>query len=185
MSGPAGAHRVIEHIDPKDWDSKSPATGSGFPRTRYLQQVDDTLNRPVRNRLTASTNATAVNLNGNAQSTGVGAGTIYPNRYLEITVKARVTFNISAGGTLYVYVYRTTGSIPTNGNAPGGSDVIVGGDAFGLATVAGQNVPATLSFLDSGLDKTKAYSYYLAFKGTNGLVGNLVNSSQLLCMERS
>src|SRR5262249_10782600 len=144
------------------------------------------LNRPLLNRVTASTNATAVNLNGNAQSTGIGCGPITPKRYAEFTVKARVTFNISGAGTLYVFVYRTLSAIPVNGAAPNGGDVIGGGDAFaGPATVGGQNVSASLSFIDTGLDVTKQYRYYLAFKGTNALVGNLVNSSQLLVLERS
>jgi hypothetical protein len=179
------SRRILENIVVTDWDSKDPGT-THFNRVRYLQQIDDTLNRPLLNRVTASTNATAVNLNGAVQSTGIGAGPITPKRYAEFTVKARVTFNISAGGTLYVFVYRTTGAIPANGAAPGGADIIVGGDSFaGPATVAGQNMNGAFSFIDTGLDVTKQYRYYLAVKGTNALVGNLVNASQLLVLERS
>lgn len=179
------ARRVLEHITPKDWDSSKPGS-SGFQRVRYLQQVDDTINRPVLNRVTASTNATAVNLNGTIQSTGIGCGPIQPLRYAELTVKARVTFNISAAGALYVYVYRTTGAIPANGAAPNVGDVAVGGDAFaGPATVGGQNIAASHSNLDTGLDAKKKYRYYFAFNGTNALVGNLVNNSNMIVMERS
>ena len=184
-----GTRQLIEQIVPSDWDSAMPqdaGANSGFPRVRWLQQVVDTFNRPVMNRVTATTSATAVVLNGAVQSTGIGCGPITPKRYAELTIKARITFNISAAGTLYVYVYRTKGAIPASGAAPNAGDVIVGGDAFaGPATVAGQNTCASLSVLDTGLSESQAYRYYIAFKGTNALTGNLVNSSQLLVMERS
>jgi hypothetical protein len=177
--------RVLEHITPEDWDSGK-AGDSGFPRVRYLQQIDDTINRPLLNRVTVTTNATAVNLNGSAQSTGIGCGPIQPLRYAELTVKARVTFNISGAGALYVYVYRTIGAIPANGAAPGGADVVVGGDAFGgPATVGGQNIIAAFSMLDTSLNVKVKYRYYFAFNGTNALVGNLVNHSNMIVMERS
>lgn len=180
-----GSRQLIEQIEPSQWDSPKPGT-SGFPRVRWLQQVVDTLNRPLLNRVTAFTNALAVNLTGAIQSTGLGCGPITPKRFAELTVKARVTFNISGAGTLYIYVYRTTGAIPANGSAPGGGDIIVGGDAFaGPATVNGQNMAGTLSTLDTGLDVSTGYRYYFAVKGTNTLVGNLVNSSQMIVMERS
>ena len=50
---------------------------------------------------------------------------------------------------------------------------------------AGVNQSAAFSFLDTGLDVTKKYAYYLAVLGPNGNQVNLVNNSQLLVMERS
>src|SRR5215468_6704182 len=111
------SRNLVENLTPQQWDSGKPGE-SGFLRVRWLQGLVDLVNRPVLNRVSASTNSTAVALNGNAQSTGIGAGTIQPKRYAELTVKARVTFNISGAGTLYVFVYRTTGAIPANGSAP-------------------------------------------------------------------
>ena len=168
---------LLDTIQKDDWK---------FDQHRWLQGLSDLLNRPILNRVSNSTNATAVNTNGNVQSSGIGAGPIQPKRYAEFTVKARATFNINSAGPAFVYVYRTTGAIPANGAAPNGGDVIVGGDAFmGGATVSGQNESGTLSFLDTGLDVSKQYRYYLAVKGPNTNVLNLINASQLLVMERS
>lgn len=180
------SRQLIENIVPEHWDSQKPAQNSGFPRVRWLQQIIDTSNRPVINRASASTNATAVNCTGNVLSSGIGIAPLQPKRYGEFTVKARVTFNINSTGPAYIYVYRTTGAIPANGAAPNGGDVIVGGDAFaGGPTVSGVNLAAALSFIDTGLNVNTQYRYYLAVKGTNGNILNLINASQLFVMERS
>lgn len=151
---------------------------------RWLQSVAALFDRPVTNRVSVSTNATAVNLNGAVQSTGIGTAAITPARYAELWVNARVTFGLSGNGTLRVFVYRTTGAIPANGAAPNGGDVVVGGDAFaGPATVAGQSVNGSLSFIDGGLSQAKGYSYYFAVSGTNALTATLINSSQLQVSE--
>lgn len=178
---------ILDTIVPADWDSQKPAPNSGFQRVRWLQGVSDLVKRPLSNRGTATTSATAVNTTGGAISTGIGCGPLQPKRYAEFTVKARVTFNINAASPAYLYVYRTLGSIPANGAAPNAGDVIVGGDAFagGATPGAGVNQIGTLSFLDTGLDVTKKYLYYLAVNAAPGQVVNLVNSSQLLVMERS
>jgi len=177
---------LLETLIPQHWDSQKPETGSGTQRVRWLQSVTDLFNRPVINRGTATTSATAVTANGSVQSTGVGTGLLQPKRYGEMTVKARVTFNVNSAGPAFVHVYRTLGAIPANGAAPNGGDVVVGGDAFmGGPTASGVNQCGTLSFLDTGLDQTKSYRYYLSVKGPNGNTLNLINSSQLLVMERS
>lgn len=107
-------------------------------------------------------------------------------RYAEFTVKARVTFSVDSVGPAYVYVYRTLGAIPANGGPPNPGDVVVGGDAFtGGAMTAGVNQSGAFSYLDTGLSTTKKYSYYLAVMAPNGNTFNLVNSSQVLAMERS
>lgn len=185
------SRQLLENIVPGDWDSQEPGVNSGFDRTRWLQGVNDLVNRPVINRLTNSTSATAINGSGNVQSSGIGTGPQQPKRYAEFTVKARVTFNVNASTPAYVYVYRTlitpaNPAIPANGAAPHAGDVIVGGDAFAGGTMtSGVNQAAAFSFLDSGLDVTKRYAYYLAIKCQAGKTLNLVNSSQLLVMERS
>lgn len=180
------SRQLLETIVPSDWDSQKPQTNSGFSRTRWLQGVSDLVNRPVNNRLTNSTSNTAVNANGNVQSSGIGTGPQQPKRYAEFTVKARVTFNVNASTPAYVYVYRTLEAVPANGAAPNAGDVVVGGDAFtGGSMVTGVNETGAFSFLDTGLDVTKQYSYYLAVKAQAGKTLNLVNSSQLLVMERS
>jgi|SRR5665213_2329245 len=154
-----------------------------FTWLQWIQSVVDLINRVVSNRVTAS-GAAAVTCNGAVQSTGVGTIGINPQRYAELWINARVTFNLSAPGTLYVYVVRTLGAIPANGAAPGGSDVIVAADAFaGPATVGGQNMSGALSWIDSGLDQTKKYLYYFAVKGTNALTANLAASSQMQVSE--
>lgn len=176
--------RLIEDF-PKEtmFDDLSNKTPS-FRWLQWLVSLIDLLNRIRQNRVTASTNATAVALNGTIQSTGVGTGQILPKRYAETWINARVTFNISAGGSLYVYVVRTTGVIPANGAALGVGDVVVAGDSFaGPATAAGVNVNGSLSWIDNPLSVTQQYRYYLAVKGTNGLTGNLVNNSQLQVSE--
>lgn len=180
------ARQLLEQIVPLHWDSGKPKSGSGFPRVKFLQSITDLFGRPVNNRLSASTNATAVNCNGGVQSTGIGTGQQQPKRYAEFTVKARVTITLNSAGPAFVYVYRTLGAIPANGAAPNGGDAIVGGDAFlGGPTTNGVNQCGSFSFLDSGLDVTKQYRYYLVVRGPNGNVFNLVNASQLLVMERS
>lgn len=177
---------LVENLVAEHWDSSKPGRGTGFNRMRWLQGLVDLVNRPVVNRVTASTNTTAISCNGAAQSTGIGTGQIQPKRYAELTIKARVTFNLNSAGPAFVYVYRTLGAIPANGAVPNGGDVIVGGDAFmGGATVNGVNQSGAFSFLDSGLDVTKQYRYYLAVLGPNGNVLNLINSSQIFVMERS
>lgn len=174
---------ILDKLVPEDWNSGKPGK-SGYPRMRWLQGVSDIIARPINNRLTASTNATAVACNGAIQSTGIGTGAQTPQRFAEFLVKARVTFNLSGNGTLYIFLYRTTGAIPANGAAPGGSDVIVGGDSFaGPATVAGQNMNGSLSWFDTGLNQSTNYRYYLAVRGTNGLTANLVNSSGIQVSE--
>lgn len=183
--------QLLETLAAPDWDSQTPQPNSGFPRMRWLQGLSDLVNRPVINRLTATTSATAVNANGAVQSSGIGSGPMQPKRYAEFTVKARISFNLNSVGPAYVYVYRTlapaNGSgIPANGAAPNPGDVIVGGDAFaGGPMTAGVNQSSAFSFLDSGLSVNQKYSYYFAVKAPNGNVLNLVNSSQLLVMERS
>ena len=180
------SRQLLTKINPTDWDSKKPDPGSGTTRVRLLQDISDLFARPVNNRLSASTSATAVTTTGAAVSTGIGLGPMQPRRYAEFTVKARITFNINSAGPVYVYVYRTLLAIPANGAAPHGGDVVVGGDAFaGGPTTNGANVAAAFSFLDSGLDVSKNYRYYLAVNGPNGNTFNLINSSQLLVMERS
>lgn len=155
-----------------------------FGWIRWLQSLVDLVNRVVLNRVTASTNATAVVCNAAVQSTGIGTGAITPKRYAELWINARATFNLSGAGTLYIFVYRTLGAIPANGAAPGVGDVAVAGDSFaGPATVGGQNMSGAMSWIDSGLDKTKPYKYYFAVKGTNALTANLVNSSQMQVSE--
>jgi hypothetical protein len=92
------ARNLVDQITPDHWDSAKPEPGSGFRRVRWLQQLTDLLNRPVLNRLSASTNATVVNATGAVLSTGVGSGLMQPKRYTEFTVKARVSFNLVGGG---------------------------------------------------------------------------------------
>lgn len=170
---------LLDKLVPEDWDSGEPGK-TGYPRVRFLQSVSDIVSRPLNNRVTASTNATAVNTNGAVQSTGIGVGPITPSRFAQFLVKARVTFNLNANGTLYVYVYRTTGAIPANGAAPNVGDVAVGGDSFaGGSVTANVNQSGSLSFHDTGLSQSQAYNYYFAVKGTNGQVANLVNASQM------
>lgn len=174
---------LLDKLIPSDWDSKKPGN-THFPRVRWLQTVSDIVARPLNNRLTASTNATAVVLNGAVQSTGIGTGQQMPSRFAEFMVKARVTFNLSGAGTLYVFLYRTTGAIPANGAAPNVGDVVVGGDSFaGPATVGGQNMNGSLSWFDTGLSQSQNYRYYFAVKGTNALTANLVNNSSVQVSE--
>lgn len=174
---------LVEHIDATHWEPKA---GNGFQRVRWLQGIVDLFNRPAINRAQASTNATAIAANGAVQSSGIGTQQLQPKRYAEFTVKARVTFNLNAVGPCYIFVHRTLGAIPANGAAPGGGDVIVGGDSFAGGQMAnGVNQSAAFSFIDTGLDVSKQYRYYLSVKGPNGQTVNLVNSSQLFVMERS
>jgi hypothetical protein len=150
-----------------------------------LQQIDDTINRPLLNRVTAIGTNVAVTANGAIQSTGIGTGSITPKRFAELTNKIRLTFNVNSAGPIYLYLYRTLGNVPANGAAPGGSDVIVGGDAFtGGPTTSGVNQAAAFSFLDTGLNVTKSYKYYLAVKAPNTNTFNVVSSSHFV-MERS
>ena len=180
------SRQLLENIEPQHWDSAKPQPGSGFQRVRWLQQLSDLVNRPVLNRASNTTNATAINTNGVVQSTGIGTGLLQPKRYAELTVKARVTFNVSVNGAAYIYVYRTLGQIPANGAPPNAGDVIVGGDAFaGGAVTATINQSGAFSFIDTGLDVTKSYRYYLAVLGPNPAVLNLINASQLFVLERS
>src|SRR5260370_36125676 len=116
------ATELLDKLIPGDWDSKKPGA-THFPRVRWLQSVSDIVARPLNNRLTASTNATAVVCNGAVQSTGIGTGAQTPSRFAEFLVKARVTFNLSSAGTLYIFLYRTTGNIPANGAAPNAVDI--------------------------------------------------------------
>lgn len=176
--------QLLENLEAQHWESHKP--GSGFNRMRWLQGLSDLVNRPINNRASGTTNATAVNCNGAVQSSGIGIQQLQPKRYAEFTIKARVTFNINSAGPAFVYVYRTTGAIPVNGAAPNVGDVVVGGDAFiGGPTSAGVNQSGSFSFLDTGLNVASRYRYYLAVKGPNASVLNLVNASQLLVMERS
>lgn len=178
------SRQLLTQIKTEDWDN--PKTSRAAPRTRFLQDIDDLFRRPVLNRLNVSTSATAVTCNGSTQSTGIGTSLQQPKRYAEFTVKARVTFNINSTGPAYIYVFRTTGNIPANGAAPNVGDVAVGGDAFiGGPMVSGVNQAGTFSFLDTGLSTSGKYRYYFVVNGPNGNVLNLINSSQLLVMERS
>ena len=166
-----------------EWDDKSPA-GSGFTRKRWLQGLSDTIARPINNRVTASTNATAVACTGAVLSSGIGTNAITPGKYAECQVQARVTLKASAAGVFQVYVYRTTGAVPANGAPPNAGDVVVGGDSFGGGSLAANtNTPATLSVIDSGLSSTTAYRYYFCCDGPNGDTLNLINGSQLTVSE--
>lgn len=174
--------RVLPNLTPQQWDGEK---STQQPRTNYLQNVDDTIQRPINNRLTAASTGTNVNCNGAVQSSGIGVGTLQPKRYAEFTVKACVTFEINSVGPAYVYVYRTTGAIPANGAAPNAGDVAVGGGSFtGGAMTSGVNESGSLSFLDTGLSVSQTYSYYLAVKGSNGNTLTLASGSQVLVMER-
>lgn len=179
---------LLPQITPEQWDSQKPGANTGYKRVLFLQSIQDLLKRPVANRLSGQSAGTVVNCNGAAQSTGIGCGPLQPKRYAEFTVKARVSFNINSAGPAYVRVYRTVypNAVPANGAAPHGGDVQVGGDSFmGGATVNGVTESGNLSYLDTGLDVTKQYSYYLAIIAPNGNVLNIVSGSQILVMERS
>jgi hypothetical protein len=180
------SRNLLETIQPQHWESQKPASGSGFNRVRWLQGLNDLVNRPVSNRGVITLPPTIITLNGALQSTGQGINQLQPKRYAEFTVKARVTFQLNGAGAGYVHVMRTLGSIPANGAAPNAGDVIVGGDAFaGGQLTGGVNQAGAFSFLDTGLDITKSYRYYLAVKGTAAQQLSLANTSQLLVMERS
>lgn len=189
------ARQLLEQLTPDHWESGAPSGGGqsgavkaqrGFNRVRWLQGLVDLVNRPVVNRMSGSTSAAAIATNGAIQSTGIGVGPVQPKRYGEFTIKARVTFNINSIGPSYHYVFRTLGAIPALGAAPNAGDLIVGGDAFaGGPTTMGINQVGAFSFLDTGLDVTKLYRYYLAVYGPAAGMLNLVNQSQLLVMERS
>lgn len=185
------SRELLPTLIPADWDSNKPGPNTGFSRVRHLQSIGDLAKRPVVNRTTASTSNTVVNCDGTSQSSGIGTIPQTPIRYAEFTVKARVTLQIDSAGPAYVAVYRTLADVsgngvPVNGAAPNAGDVIVGGDAFmGGATVSGVNQSGAFSFLDTGLSQTTRYLYYLVVTGPNGSVLQLLNSSQLLVMERS
>lgn len=180
------SRQLLENLDPNHWDSQEPAANSGYNRVRWLQGLNDLLNRPVNNRLQVATAGTAIAASGAVQSSGVGVGPMQPKRYAEFTVKARVTFNVNSVGPAFLFVYRTLGAIPANGVVPNVGDVVVGGGAFtGGPTTAAVNQSASLSSLDSGLSVNLKYSYYFAVQAPNGNTLNLVNASQLLVMERS
>jgi len=180
------ARELLETIVPQLWDSQTPAPNSGAERVKWLQGLNDFIKRPVANRGTVSGGG-AINTSGVVQSTGIGLATaLQPKRYGEFTVKARVTFSINSIGPAFMHVYRTLGAIPANGAAPNAGDVVVGGGAFvGGPTSNGVNQVGALSFLDTGLDVTKKYNYYLTVEGPNGQVLNVGADSQLLVMERS
>jgi hypothetical protein len=177
---------VINTINPQDWDSQNPGS-SGYQRTRWLQSTADVVNAPIANRGTATTAGAAVAANGNNQSTGIGtANAQKPKSYAEFTVKARITFTVNSVGPVYLTIFRTLGNVPANGAAPNVGDVAVGGDAFfGAATVNGSNTVASFSYLDTGLDVTKSYKFYLAVKAPAGNTVNILNTSQIIVMERS
>jgi hypothetical protein len=176
------SRRLLVEIDPQTWDSPK----SSGQRTLWLQQLDDLMSRSVNNRQQAMTSTATTGSNGALQSTGVGVGPMTPKRYAEFTVKARVTYQASGPGPVYIYVHRTTSAIPPNGQAPNANDVIVGGDAFaGGQLAAGINQAAAFSFLDSGLSTAGKYHYYFSVKAPGGVLVSLLNSSQLLVMERS
>jgi hypothetical protein len=180
------SREILEKITPEHWDSQKPGPDTGSQRVRWLQGLNDLIRRPVMNRASVLTNSTAVACNGLVQSSGIGIGKLQPKRYAEFTVKARVTFAINSAGPAAIYVYRTTGAIPANGAAPNGGDVIVGGDAFmGGPTTSGVNQAGAFSFIDTGLDVTKLYRYYLAVSGPNTNTLTLSNSSQLFVLERA
>lgn len=178
------SRNLLDKINPSDWDSQKPGS-SGFNRVRFLQNVDDLVNRPVINRVTATGTNVAVAANGAIQSTGIGTAAIQPLRYAELTNKIRLTFNVNSAGPAYFYLYRTTGNIPAKGAVPNVGDVVVGGDAFaGGPTTSGVNQAQAFSFLDTGLDVTKKYKYYVAVQAPNGNTLNVVSSSHFV-MERS
>lgn len=169
------ARRVLPQLHPADWQEG---------QHKFLQQVDDTINRPLLNRVSVSGSNAAVTCNGAIQSSGIGTAQIQPKRYAEFTVKVRVTFNINSVGPAYIYCNRTLGNIPAKGAAANAGDVTVGGDAFAGGTVAsGISEAGTLSFLDTGLDVTKQYRYYIAVLGPNANTLNVLIS--MFVMERS
>jgi hypothetical protein len=173
----------MQTIVPSHWDDGG-KPGSGFNRVRALQDLSDLVSRPLNNRVMNSISVATVNLNGNIQSTGIGAGPIAPQRYAETSVQARVTLKASAAGAFSVFLYRTTGSVPANGQGPNAGDVVVGGDAFGGGSLAaGVNTPATLAITDQELSATQQYSYYFAVSGPNGDTLSLINGSQLIVSE--
>lgn len=181
------SRELLETLQPGDWDSQKPGANTGFQRVRWLQGLNDLVKRPVANRGQVSGAAVAVNTNGAVQSTGIGIpAQLQPKRYSEFTVKAQLTYQINSAGPVFVHVYRTLGSIPAKGAAPNAGDVPVGGGPFaGGPTTNGVNQAASFSFLDSGLDQTKKYLYYLTVQGPNGNALSLAANAQLLVMERS
>lgn len=179
---------LLETLVPQHWESQAPGSDSGTQRMRWLQGLNDLLKRPVANRSNiASVAPAAINTNGAVQSTGVGIpNALQPKRYAEFTIKARVNFNLNSAGPAFVHVYRTLGAIPAAGQAPNAGDVVVGGGPFaGGPMQNGVDQVGTFSFIDTGLDVTKQYRYYLTVQGPNGQALNLGNAAQLFVMERS
>lgn len=182
------SRQLLEQISPSTWESgQSGSTSTGFLRTKWLQNLNDLLNRPVLNRGQASTNGTTFEASGAVQSTGIGIpAALQPKRYAELTVKARVSFSLSSAGPAFLFVYRSTIGTPAEGVAPHASDVVVGGGSFaGGAMTPNVSQSASFSFLDSGLSVTAKYFYYFAIEGPSGSLFTLAKSSQLLVMERS
>jgi hypothetical protein len=103
---------------------------------------------------------------------------------IEVTGQVTVNNNTASDG-VEITVYRTTGSVPAQGAAPGGSDTKVV-DITITPPAANENEVIPFHFFDSGLSNTSTYSYYVCINATTagtaavvGGNGNFVIAARL------
>ena len=103
-------------------------------------------------------------------STGIGTAALTPSTFGNIFVSGSLySYNSTSGDLVIIGIYRTTGSVPSAGSAPGGSDTLVFDARYGdSSTDTTYGSVNALSFMDTGLSTSTAYKYYIAIAAGEG-----------------
>ena len=110
-----------------------------------------------------------------AVSTGAGVTITPTGTRVEIDGHAVAQNNTASDGWTLA-IYRTTGSIPAQGSAPGGSDAVVYQTTRTVSS-ANQNFNSGWQFVDSGLTVGAAYGYYITIAAVTGGTATVVGGT--------
>ena len=108
-------------------------------------------------------------------SAGVGAANTPASTQLRVHGVIIATNN-TAGDGFYIAIYRTTGSVPTTGSAPGASDVQVWAANATVATASNSHA-FSFDFVDANLTASTTYSYYPVMSAKAGGTASMLGGN--------
>lgn len=140
-----------------------------------IPMPDGAFNRP-RLQFATLSGATYTTTSSTAISTGVGVTVASPHTDKNLINMAALIKNGTINDGATIQIYRSTSSIPSQGNAPNSGDTSVFSATVTEAVAAGQvGIPAC--FVDSGLVPGQTYYYYITILSVTGGTTTIYGSS--------
>ena len=116
-------------------------------------------------------------------SSGVGVAFQAASNTNTLTLYSFTLSSTGASAALYMYLLRTTGAIPANGTAPGGTDVYVITNRQWAPPAASAIFNVTGSVYDTGLTVGTPYNYYIGYQSSGSYSLTLRSPSTLQVTE--